>query len=74
VEIKRTSAEIQAQVEKTEEQMSETLDELGRRLSPHHINQEIKHRIQERPYRAGLIAMAAGVLSGMMVRRRFQKA
>jgi ElaB/YqjD/DUF883 family membrane-anchored ribosome-binding protein len=73
-EAKRSSAEIQAQVEETEQEMGETLDELGRRLSPAHINRRIKHRIQERPYRAGLIAMIAGVLSGMMVRRKFQRA
>ena len=71
---KRSSAEIQAQVEQTEQEMGETLDELGRRLSPAHINRRVKQRIQERPYRAGLIAMVAGVVSGMMVRRKFQRA
>jgi len=73
-ELKRSSAEIQAEVERTEEEMGETLDELGRRLSPHHINEQIKNRIAERPYRAGLIAMLAGLLSGIMVRRKFQRA
>jgi hypothetical protein len=73
-EPKRSSAELQAEVERTEAEMGETLDELGYRLSPRHINQRIKTRIVERPYRAGLIAMCAGVISGMMVRRRFQRA
>lgn len=73
-ERKRSSAEIEADVERTEQEMGETLDELGRRLSPHHINQRIKTQISERPFRAGLIAMLAGLVSGMMVRRKFQRA
>jgi len=73
-EPKRSSAELQAEVERTEAEMGETLDELGYRLSPHHINERIKTRIAERPYRAGMIAMFAGLISGMMVRRRFQRA
>src|SRR5262249_44605078 len=71
---KRSSAEIEAEVERTEQEMGETLDELGRRLSPRHINERIKSQISERPYKAGLIAMLAGLISGMMVRRRFQRA
>ncbi|HWQ93231.1 MAG TPA: phage holin family protein [Clostridia bacterium] len=67
---KPSSDELQARVEATEERMGETLDELGRRLSPSHLNAQVKHTIQAQPYRSGLIAMAVGVLSGLILRRR----
>jgi ElaB/YqjD/DUF883 family membrane-anchored ribosome-binding protein len=66
---KRSSEEIQAWVEETENRMSNTLDELGYRLSPKHINAQVKHRIQERPYRSGLLAMTAGLVSGLFLTR-----
>lgn len=71
---KPSSAEMQARVEATENRMGDTLDELGYRLSPQHINQQVKHRIQENPYRAGLIAIVAGLISGLLVRRKFHHA
>ena len=66
---KRPSEELQAQVEETENRVSETLDTLGHRLSPRHINQRVKHRIQERPYQSGLLAVAAGLVSGLYLTR-----
>ena len=69
-----SSAEMQARVEATENRMGETLDELGRRLSPQHINAEVKKRIQANPYRSGFIAMAAGLLGGLFVRRKIRHA
>ena len=54
--------------------MSETLDELGYRLSPQHINQQIKQRIAARPYRSGLIAAFMGLFSGLLLKRRFRRA
>ena len=71
---KASSAEMQQRVEATEHRMGETLDELGQRLSPQHINAEVKQRIQASPYQAGLYAMLAGLLSGLLLRRRFRHA
>ncbi len=66
-----SSAELQAQVESTEERLDETLSEVGRRVSPHHINAVVKNRISSSPYRSGLVAVTAGLLSGFWLRRRF---
>jgi hypothetical protein len=49
--------------------MTNTLDELGHRLSPREINARQKHRIREKPYRSGLMAMAAGLASGLFLTR-----
>lgn len=70
-EEKPSSAEMQARVEATETKMGATLDELGERLSPQHINAELKYRIQTNPYRTGVFVMIAGFLSGLLLRRRF---
>ncbi len=67
-----SSEEMQARVEATEDRMGETLDELGYRLSPSHINQQVKHRIQANPYRFSLIAMGAGFLSVLLFRAKRQ--
>ena len=69
-----SSKEIQTRVEQTEDRMSDTIEELGQRLSPQQINARIKRRIQEKPYRSGLIAMAAGALSGFFIRRAYRRA
>jgi ElaB/YqjD/DUF883 family membrane-anchored ribosome-binding protein len=71
---KPSSGEMQARVELTESRMGETLDELGERLSPQHINAEVKQRIQANPYRAGLYAMLAGLVSGLLLRRKYRHA
>jgi hypothetical protein len=66
---KRPSKEIEAQVAATESRVSATLDTLGYRLSPQHINQQVKHRIQRSPYQSGLLAMAAGLVGGLFLVR-----
>ena len=71
---KPTSEEMQTRVSATEDRMGETLDELGRRLSPSHINAEVKARISANPYRSGLIAMAAGLVSGLFLKRKTRHA
>ncbi len=71
---KASSQEIQQRVEDTENRMGETLEELGRRLSPQHINTQVKARISANPYRSGLIAMVAGIFSGLLLRRKFRHA
>lgn len=66
-----SSAEMQSRVETTEGEIGQTLEALHDRLSPSKINARIKHRIQVHPYRAGLLAMGAGLASGFALRRRF---
>lgn len=69
-EEKVSSSEMQSRVEATENRMGETLDELGRRVSPSHINAEVKRHISAKPYLSGLIAMAAGLVSGLLLYRK----
>ncbi len=73
-ESKPSSAEMQERVEATENRMGETLDELGRRLSPQHINAQVKEQIRSNPYGAGLVAMIAGIVSGLFLRRKLRHA
>jgi hypothetical protein len=68
-EPKRSSEEMQARVEATENRMNDTLDELGYRLSPGQIKARMTQRIQERPYRSGLVAVVAGAVSGFFLTR-----
>jgi type II secretory pathway component PulF len=68
-----TSEELMPRVEATESRMGETLDELGRRLSPHHINEEIKSKLAQRPYAAGLVAMGVGVIGGLVVTKKLRR-
>jgi ElaB/YqjD/DUF883 family membrane-anchored ribosome-binding protein len=69
-----SSEEMQDRVEATEDRLGATLDELGRRLSPSHIKAQVETRIQTNPYRSGFVAMAAGLLSGLFLKRRFRHA
>jgi ElaB/YqjD/DUF883 family membrane-anchored ribosome-binding protein len=69
---KVSSEQMQARVEATEQRVGDTLDELGRRLSPSHINAQVKHRIRENPMQTGLVAAGAGLLSGLILRRKFR--
>ena len=71
---KGSSEEIQARVEATENRLGQTLSEIGRRLSPSHINAEVKERISAKPYSSGLIAMIVGIVSGLMLRRKLRHA
>ena len=73
-ETKFSSEELEDQVEQTEYQMGQTLDELGQRLSPRYINAQIKGRLQRNPYRAGGIALAIGIVSGLILRRKMTHA
>jgi len=71
---KRSSAELEKQVERTEARIGYTLDEMIDRVSPRRVRARVKARLQEKPYQAGLIAMVAGIVSGLMVRRKFVRA
>ncbi|HLH55869.1 MAG TPA: phage holin family protein [Verrucomicrobiae bacterium] len=70
---RQSSKEIQVKVEQTEDRLSDTVEELGQRLSPRHINAKVKQRIQQKPYKAGLIAMGAGLISGFFVKRAYRR-
>ena len=68
-----SSKEMQARVVQTENRMSETLDELGRRLSPQQINARMKERIRQKPYRSGLVVMGVGLLGGLFLGRESRR-
>jgi len=69
-----SSEEMQTRVEATEAEMGQTLDELTYRLDPRRLNAKVKSRIQEKPLKAGLIALGAGLLSGIMLKGRSRHA
>jgi hypothetical protein len=69
-EPKVSSAEMQRRVERTETAMGETLAELGDRVSPRAIGRRFSFRMRAHPYRSGLVALGAGLVSGWLVRRR----
>src|SRR4051812_24546869 len=71
---KVSSQELEKRVEHTEERMTETLEELHRRVKPSYINAQIKGRLSEKPYRNSLVAVVLGVLSGLFVRAKFRRA
>jgi hypothetical protein len=69
-----SSREMQSRVEDTQDHIGQTLEELRDRLSPQRIKVRIKHQIYGHPYQAGLLAVGAGLLSGLAVRRLFRRA
>ena len=69
-----SSEELQIRVEQTEDRLGDTLDELGRRLSPSHVNAQVKRKIQAQPYKYGLIAIAAGFFSATLLRWKMSRA
>lgn len=71
-EPKPWSAELQTRVETTEAKMGATLSELEEWVSPRAIGRRVKSKLQAHPYRSGLVALAAGIAGGWLVRRRFQ--
>jgi len=64
---KYSSSEMQSRVVATEDRMTDTIGELGQRLSPRHINAQVKNRIHQKPYHAGLAAIVTGVVSGLLL-------
>ncbi len=69
----RSSEEIRERVKQTESRMSNTLEELGRRMNPERLNLLIKNKISNEPYKAGAIAMLSGLIGGLLLRRRFAR-
>lgn len=65
-----SSEELKQHIEKLEGRLGETVHELGNRFSPHHLNEEVRHRIQAKPYSAGMLAIGAGFISALVLTRR----
>lgn len=64
---KHSSSEMQSRVVATADRMTDAIGELGQRLSPQHINAQVKNRIHQKPYHAGLAAIVTGLLSGLLL-------
>jgi hypothetical protein len=68
------SAELQKQVEKTESSLGETVSALEDRVNPKKIAKRVNRRIHNAPYISGLVAVAAGLASGFLIRLRLRRA
>jgi hypothetical protein len=68
------SAKPKVEVAEAQAQMEQALHELKNRLSPHEMKERVKHRIESEPYSAGVFAIVAGLVSGLLVRRRHRRA
>lgn len=66
----RSSREIQSEVFKKEAEVGETIQELGERLTPRYAVQQMEVKIRENPYQWSIIAMAAGLVSSLLVTRK----
>ncbi len=67
-----SSSEMQEQVERTQEGLGHTWEEMGRHVRPTYIRAEIDQGIHAHPYPVSLFAMAVGVASGFLVRHKFR--
>ena len=65
---RRSSEELQAGVLVTEAMLQDTASEIRRRVSPTYLNQRVKAKFNEHPYRWNLVAMASGVISGVLIK------
>jgi hypothetical protein len=72
--IPSASANPKSEVDEAKAQMGRALHELRSRLSPHEMKERVKHRIESEPYSAGVFAIVAGLISGLLVRRRSRRA
>jgi hypothetical protein len=50
------------------------MQELANRLSPSQINAEVKQKLRANPYGAGMAAVLAGLISGLLLTRRTRHA
>jgi len=69
----RSSAEIEASVVKTEENMAHTLEELGDRLTLTHLRQQADVEVHQHPYRWSLVALGAGVCGSFLLKRKLAR-
>lgn len=66
-----SSAQLQQRVEATETRLGDTLEELGYHFSPRYLKERVQSNVTSNPYRAGLVAMGVGLVSGLLLRRKF---
>jgi hypothetical protein len=69
----RSSAEIEASVFQTEQDMAETLDELGDRLTMTHLRHQADAEVRQHPYRWSLVALGAGVCGSYLMKRKLAR-
>jgi hypothetical protein len=69
----RSSAEIKASVLAKENEMAETLEELGDRVTLRHFRDQASQEVHAHPYRWGLVAMGAGLAGSYLVTRKVLK-
>jgi hypothetical protein len=70
----KSSDEIKAGVLVTETMLQDTASELRRRVSPKYVNQRVKDKFREHPYRWNLVAMASGLASGVFIKYKIHRA
>jgi hypothetical protein len=71
---KQSSDELKAGVLVTENMLQDTASEIRRRVSPKYINQRVKARIREHPYRWNVIAIISGLASGVFIKYKIHHA
>ena len=69
---KPSSDEIQAGVLVTENLLQDTASEIRRRVSPKYVNERVKGKYREHPYRWNVVAMASGVAGGFLVKHKMR--
>jgi hypothetical protein len=68
---KLTSEEVEASVMAIENEMAETLEELGNRLTFTHARIKAKEQLRSHPYRWGLVALGTGLCGSYLLKRKF---
>src|SRR5262249_12750428 len=69
----RTTDQIEASVLRTEEEMGQTLIELGHRVTLAHARKKADEEVRSHPYRWGLVAMGTGFLGSLLIGRKFRR-
>jgi Putative Actinobacterial Holin-X, holin superfamily III len=69
-----SSAELLTRVEATEARLGATVEELSRRMNPDYLRRRMAESIKRRLFHFGLVAMAAAILSALVIKRRIQRA
>jgi len=71
-EPKRSSEEVQASVETTQYEMTETMEEISHRLTPRYMGQTIARQIKAHPVRSSLIGAGTGLAGFFAIRSRIR--
>jgi hypothetical protein len=69
----RSSKEIQGSVFALEEEMADTLSELGRRVSLTRAREQANKEVRAHPYRWGLVAMGTGFAGSFLLKKKAAK-